>query len=170
MPVEYSVIVPDGVMRPILSLPFSANQRLPSGPAAMPLGLLPAVKPEKYSVYGNRFVGVIVPSASPPLGSVNQRLPSAPATMLWGPEPCLMKTSAPSEGSVGEIHPMRSPVISVYQRLPSGPTAMSWGPPPGVLLAEYSLTTKVVGAMRPIRLPLRSVNQRLPSGPAVMPT
>src|SRR3954470_1995457 len=81
MPVEYSVIVPDGVMRPILSLPFSANQRLPSGPAAMPLGLLPAVKPEKYSVYGNRFVGGIVPSASPPLGSVNQRLPSAPATM-----------------------------------------------------------------------------------------
>src|SRR3954464_14494377 len=78
MPVEYSVIVPDGVMRPILSLPISVNQRLPSGPAAMPLGLLPAVRPVEYSVYVKGGVGIIVPIASSlealMNGSVNHRL------------------------------------------------------------------------------------------------
>src|SRR5271157_3570186 len=38
-----SVIVPSGASRPILRTLLSTNQRLPSGPAAMPVGVLLAV-------------------------------------------------------------------------------------------------------------------------------
>jgi hypothetical protein len=42
-PVENSLIDPDGVIRPIaVALPPSVNQRLPSAPAAITFGLLPA--------------------------------------------------------------------------------------------------------------------------------
>ena len=37
-----------GLMRPIRLPPYSTNHRLPSGPAAIPMGTLPAVMPVEY--------------------------------------------------------------------------------------------------------------------------
>ena len=65
------------VIRPILLALFSANQRLPSGPAVIPSGLLLAVgigNAEKLPL------GVMRPMTLP-ASSVNQRLPSGPAVM-----------------------------------------------------------------------------------------
>src|SRR6266852_5846510 len=70
--------LPD-VMRPILFVPPSVNQRLPSGPAVIAQGLLPWGK-------GNSLTlppGVMRPILSPDT-SVNQRLPSGPAVMSEG--------------------------------------------------------------------------------------
>jgi hypothetical protein len=39
-PAEYSVICPDGVIRPIAPPTSSANHMLPSGPDAIPAGAL----------------------------------------------------------------------------------------------------------------------------------
>src|SRR6266852_2878361 len=71
--------LPD-VMRPILFVPPSVNQRLPSGPAAIAPGWLPGVG------RGNSLMlppGVIRPIVSVP-NSVNQRLPSGPVAILVG--------------------------------------------------------------------------------------
>src|SRR6266568_210722 len=80
-----SVILPAGVMRPILfPLPFnSVNQRLPSGPAVMPRS--PQPKEEDPQVVG-RGSSVILPAGVMrpilfPKSSVNHRLPSGPAVM-----------------------------------------------------------------------------------------
>ena len=59
----------------------SVNQRLPSGPAAMPSGALLAVVPVENSVTAP--AGVIRPIWLP-TSSVNQRLPSGPAAMPYG--------------------------------------------------------------------------------------
>src|SRR5579862_7948151 len=72
-----SVVTPAGVIRPILLLPNSVNQRLPSLPAVM--------------LTGTRFVTnsmippltVILPIRLP-VYSVNQRLPSGPVQMPFG--------------------------------------------------------------------------------------
>ena len=58
--------------------PYSVNQRLPSGPAVMPCGLLLAVSAAANSVMVP--AGVIRPILLPP-SSVNQRLPSGPAVI-----------------------------------------------------------------------------------------
>src|SRR5229473_2168887 len=71
--------LPD-VMRPILFVPPSVNQRLPSGPAVIAPGWLPGVG------RGNWLMlppGVMRPIASVPT-SVNQRLPSGPAVIPIG--------------------------------------------------------------------------------------
>ena len=72
-------MTPAVVMRPILLLSNSVNQRLPSGPAQM----------RKARVATGRGNSVIVPSVVMrptlwPLFSTNQRLPSAPAAMPSG--------------------------------------------------------------------------------------
>ncbi len=72
--------VPGGVIRPILLPTVSVNQRLPSGPAAMPAGPLPAVG-LRNSVTSPP--GVMRPIRLP-VNSVNQRLPSGPAAMACG--------------------------------------------------------------------------------------
>ena len=52
-PVEYSVMSPAGVMRPMPgSRPCSVNQRLPSGPVVMSAGALATVRPVENSVTG----------------------------------------------------------------------------------------------------------------------
>ena len=69
-----SLIVPLGVIRPILSPCASVNQTLPSGPAAIAYGKLFAVG------IGNSLIvplGVIRPILSTS-ASANQRLPSDP--------------------------------------------------------------------------------------------
>ena len=83
------------------------NQRLPSGPAAMPIGPLPAVMPLLNSVTAP--AGVMRPMRLP-LCSVNQRLPSGPAAMPVGPllaeMPLLNSVTVPA----GVMRPMRLPV------------------------------------------------------------
>ena len=77
---ENSVIIPAGVIRPILFALFSANQRFPSGPRVIPLGTLPPVG------MGNSVTtpaGVIRPIWLP-VSSVNHRFPSGPALMPAG--------------------------------------------------------------------------------------
>src|SRR2546421_341999 len=69
------------VMRPILLPLSSVNQRLPSGPAAIPYGELLVVGT------GNSVMvplGLMRPILLP-LSSVNQRLPSGPAVIPVGP-------------------------------------------------------------------------------------
>src|SRR3989454_1552325 len=79
---------PVGVIRPTLLPQDSVNQRLPSGPAVMPSGLLlPLGGQLRLGGRGNSVItpaGVIRPILLP-LSSVNQRLPSGPAVMLSGP-------------------------------------------------------------------------------------
>src|SRR2546426_10804076 len=79
---------PVGVIRPTLLPQDSVNQRLPSGPAVMPSGLLlPLGGQLRLGGRGNSVItpaGVIRPILLP-LSSVNQRLPSGPAVMLAGP-------------------------------------------------------------------------------------
>ena len=72
-----SLIAPAGVIRPILLLYDSVNQRLPSGPAAMSRELLLAV------VIGNSVItpAVVMRPILLLYPSVNQRLPSGPATI-----------------------------------------------------------------------------------------
>ena len=87
MPAVNSVTAPLGVIRPIRSPNSSVNQRLPSGPAVIPTGLLPAVMPVANSVTAP--AGVIRPIRLPTC-SVNQRLPSGPAVIPSGPLPAVM--------------------------------------------------------------------------------
>src|SRR5436309_1598017 len=70
-------MTPAGVIRPILPAVDSVNQRAPSGPAAMPPGLLLAVGTVNSVMTP---AGVIRPILLP-MVSVNQRFPSGPATM-----------------------------------------------------------------------------------------
>ena len=72
-----SVKVPDGVRRPILFLPCSVNQRLPSGPEAMNSGVELAVGT------GNSVTApaVVMRPILLAFCSVNQRAPSGPEAM-----------------------------------------------------------------------------------------
>src|SRR5438132_10054401 len=79
----YSVITPYAVTLATLLVPLSVNQMLPSGPAVMPMGLLPAVG-IGYSVMAPDLV--ILPTLFP-MSSVNQTLPSRPAAMPNGKLP-----------------------------------------------------------------------------------
>ena len=112
--------LPD-VMRPILFVPPSVNQRLPSGPAVIAPGWLPGVG------RGNSLMlppGVMRPILSPDT-SVNQRLPSDPDAILvgllfWGKGNSLALP-------LGVMRPILFPDEWINQRLPSGPDAMSSG-------------------------------------------
>src|SRR4030088_451762 len=81
-PSRYSVMTPLGVTFAIaLHRPDSTNQRLPSGPATIPRGLL-----DRPLGIGNSVTapaGVIRPIRPTP-ASVNQMLPSGPAVMPSG--------------------------------------------------------------------------------------
>src|SRR5216117_3911512 len=149
--------------RPMLFPPSSTNQRLPSGPAAMPKrGLLVAVR-------GNSSIwppGVIRPTSFPVV-SVNQRLPSGPTVMPRGP-PLRVGIGNSVMTPRGVIRPILFPPSSVNQRLPSGPAVMDLGTLLAVGMRNSS--TSPVGVIRPILFPPSSVNQRAPSGPAVMPS
>src|ERR1035437_3864843 len=154
---------PAGVMRPIRWPLNSVNHRVPSDPAAMPSGPLPAVKPVEYSVM---TPAVVMRPIRLPLNSVNHRAPSDPAAMALG----LLPAVRPVEYSVMTpavvMRPIRLAEYSVNHRAPSGPGAIPGGRLPAVRPVEYSVMTPAV-VMRPIRLPLDSVNHRAPSGDSV---
>ena len=75
------MIAPAGVIRPILLLFASVNQRLPSGPAAISCGMFSVVLSLGNSVIAP--AGVIRPILLSKV-SVNQRLPSGPAAIACG--------------------------------------------------------------------------------------
>ena len=82
-PLEYSVMSPSVVMRPIRpGAVDSVNQSAPSGPAAMPSGPEFMVSPELNSSMSPW--GVIRPMPPGSAFSVNQRLPSGPLAMSAG--------------------------------------------------------------------------------------
>src|SRR5882757_4337839 len=112
-----SVMVPVGVMRPILRVSFSVNQTLPSGPLTIPHALLAFVG-MAHSV--NVPVGVIRPILLPVLFcSVNQRLPSGPAVIPAESRP--PGTPRSVIWPLGAAKP--TPCCFVYQTFPSGPAA-----------------------------------------------
>ena len=77
--IGYSVKAPEVVTRPIWFLPFSVNQRAPSGPTVMSWGV------ELVVGGGNSVttpVGVMRPIL--PVSSVNQRFPSGPSATPCG--------------------------------------------------------------------------------------
>src|SRR5579863_5947839 len=157
-----SVMVPVGVMRPILRPSFSVNQTLPSGPFAIPHALLIGVG-MAHSV--NVPVGVTCPILLPvPFCSVNQRLPSGPVVMPYGP-PFAVGTMYSVNIPPGVVLAMRLPIGSVNQRFPSGPAVIpAESRPPG--------TPRSViwppGEAKPT--PCCFVYQTLPSEPAAIPT
>src|SRR5207302_5644762 len=112
------VMAPAGVIRPTLAFSVvivSVNQRLPSGPAVMAKGKLPA----------GRLNGVTVPlgvmRSMLPRSSTNHKLPSGPRVMPAGIAPgTANSTAAPS----GEIRPTFPANSSVNQTFPSGPFVM----------------------------------------------
>ena len=118
-------VTPAGVMRPILprKLLISANQRLPSGPAVMLKGPLPAFGRE------NRVMtptAVILPILLPEY-SVNHKLPSGPAVM-----PMRSLAGVGTENSVSTsavvIRPILLAKYSVNHNLPSRPFVIPAGP------------------------------------------
>src|SRR4029077_18851432 len=83
-----SVTVPVGVMRPILLLVLSTNQRFPSAPVVM------VSRPSDDAGRVDHANSRIVPSSStrpimPVLASVNQMFPSAPKVRKAGEEPAV---------------------------------------------------------------------------------
>ncbi len=118
----YSVIVPPVVILAILLAEFSVNHMFPSGPAAMPYGIEPAVTGRK-SVTAP-VVGLMRPMRLFEI-CVYQRFPSGPAAMPFG---CV-----PAEGDDGKFVTTPAVVVrliillprSVFHRLPSGPDVIS---------------------------------------------
>ena len=123
----YSLTTPAGVIRAIRPA-HSVNQRLPSGPAVIPSGPLPALIPAENSV--TVPVGVMRPMR--PSNSVNQRLPSGPAVIPRGSLFALIPDWNSVTVPVGVIRPIRRfeavQLDSVNQRLPSGPAVIPAGP------------------------------------------
>src|ERR1700730_12397682 len=81
----YSLIVPEGVIRPMRLTPDSVNHRLPSDPAAIPLGLAPAPAGSANSESAND--DVLSRPIFPVPSSVNHKAPSGPAVSAHGALP-----------------------------------------------------------------------------------
>src|SRR5260370_3793434 len=161
-----SVTTPAGEMRRALLAepPPFVYQRLPSGPDAIPVGLLPGVESVGYSVMAP---AVVLRPILLEFGSVNQRLPSGPAVIHQAaPDEPRYSVMVPP----GVIRPIPGPPVSVNHRLPSAPAAIDTGRtglPPRYGESANSVMAPV-GVIRPILWPKSSVNQRLPSGPVAM--
>src|SRR5260370_10307092 len=158
-----SVMVPVGVMRPILRPSFSVTQTLPSGlgPLAIPRGLL-AIVGMAHSV--NMPVGVTRPILLPvPFCSVNQRLPSGPVVIPYGPA-LVVGTVYSVNIPPGVVLATRLPIGSVNQRLPSGPAVIpAESRPPGTPRSVIW----PLGKAKPT--PCCFVYQTLTSRPAALP-
>src|SRR5262245_13145580 len=170
-----SVRTPVGVIRPTCLSRFLRNQRLPSGPAAIPSRVRTLLETENsprsspgtmggwsYPRESNRadIFPILLESTS-----VNQRWPSGPDVIPNGPLPEGSGNSkmAPLKGLT---RPIWLAPRSVNQMLPSTEAVMPAGWLFGVGMGN-SLTTPA-GVTRPILFPDHSVNQRLPSRPTVI--
>ena len=155
-----SAIAPAVVTLPIAPAPKSANQRLPSGPGAIPIGSLPMRRPALNSVIA-WVLGLIRPIAAVVPVSVNQRLPSGPGAIPFGLVPAL----SPALNSVivpaGVIRPIASVVPAlVNHRLPSGPGAIvsSWLPAPRPVLNSVIWPTGAAADALPADVARTSAN------------
>ena len=143
----------------------SANQRAPSGPAA-----IFAKRVEVGTTNSVIAPEVVMRPILLPSYSVNHRAPSGPAAMPLGTHRAVGIGNSVKEPD-GVTRPMRLAwtAISVNQRFPSGPVVISSGCDDKVGMVNSVI--KPSGVIRPIPgLPGRyTVNQTFPSGPAVMP-
>ena len=143
-----SVMTPVGVIRPMLLRRCSVNHRLPSGPAVMPQGPLPAVG------VGNsaKTPAVVTRPILELSSSVNHRFPSGPAVIPRGSGskwPRGMRNSVMTPAGV--ILPILSAYDpSVNHRFPSGPAVMPKGPLKQQLERGNSLIRETAPAGEPI--------------------
>ena len=158
-----SVMLPEGVMRPILWPSCSENHRLPSAPFAIPPELLAAVGMANSVMVQ---VGVMRPIRLPEgAASVNQRLPSGPSAIAVGPLAAVGRGNSLKSLPEGATRPTLLATGSVNHKFPSGPRVIpDVSSPFGAPNSVY----EPLGVMRPI--PCCLVYQTLPSGPAVMAT
>src|SRR5829696_5555363 len=121
-----------GFMRLTSPSRLSPSQIAPSGPAAIPAGLLPP-KPCD-SPFSAVFAGFIHPTAPPDDAfPLNQIRLSGPTVMLNGSEkPVGTSNSSITGGFPGVTLPILLMFFSVNQSLPSGPCTMSCGNAPAV--------------------------------------
>src|SRR4030095_6398112 len=117
--------------------PCSVNQRLPSGPAAIPIGL--SVGRENSVMTPAGVIRPILLSRN----AVTQRLPSVPVVIsqapVWGGG---MENSVMAPAVV--IRPIWLAANSVNQRLPSGPAEIPHGTPSAVGMENSVMTPAVV--------------------------
>ena len=119
-----------GLIIPIaFVVPLSVNQTFPSGPAAIPSGMLLAGRLNSLIAC---VVGLIIPTALVVPGSLNHMLPSGPIaidrTALPGFRPVVNRVTVPPV----VIRPT-APFRSLNQRFPSGPATTWAGLLPGAL-------------------------------------
>ncbi len=147
-------------MRPIRFLPFSTNQRLPSGPVTMPFAPAFAVP------MGNSVMtpAVVMRPTLLPCFSVNQRWPSGPTVMPVGWLLAFGSGNSVKSPAV-VMRPILFPELSVNQSAPSGPATIPSGAADAVGIGNSVMSP--LGVILPTRWTI-SMNQRLPSGPAVM--
>ncbi len=142
--------------RPILFLPYSVNQRLPSDPVAI-------VIPPLLGGSGNSVMAPVAVMRPILLlwNSVNHKTPSGPAPMPLGPLVAVGTVNSVMAPAV-VMRPILFFPFSVNQRCPSGPAAMPCGLAPAVGIGNP--VASPAGVMRPISF-VRSMNQTFPSDP-----
>src|SRR5438552_725817 len=146
IPVENSVTVPLGVIRPIRSPVFSANHKLPSGPDVMPNGLQLALIPAENCVTEPLGVTLTIIGWEAAVLPADHRLPSGPNAIPAGSKPAAKLVALPA----GVMRPIAELDPIVYHMLPSGPEVMSCGPlPPAENSDTAGDTVSVAAALIP---------------------
>src|SRR3954452_14215847 len=155
-----------GLTLPIARVvPVSVNQRLPSGPATIPCGWLPALRPAEHSVMLLTSLGAlssILPIAgADSLASANHRLPSEPTAIPCGTLPALppfpsIENSVAVSGLAESITPIAGVApLSVNQMYfePPGPATIAVGLLPALrplrLVPEANSLISPPGVIRP---------------------
>ena len=156
-----SVMTPAVVIRPsALVVPWSVNQRLPSGPGAIPLGRLPGLRPVPERSDHPARRDAQERRAGTPIGDPHVAVCANGERVEKLPAGRANEVIVPS----GAIRPIAGVPVSVNQKLPSAPTRTCRGR----LVAGrlYPLRTVPLVDIRPIPLAAPwSENQRLPSAP-----
>src|SRR6516162_9730114 len=163
-----SANAPPVVIRPILLVLFSMNQRLPSGPVVMPIGFGPELGVGMEMSLVVKGLVVMIRPILLRAYSVNQSALSGPTVISKGPLLFVMIANSAMTLPVGNLRPILLALPSVNHIAPSGPAVMPMAP---LLLAGigYSKNDPSV-VIRPILLAVPpSVNHSAPSGPNVMP-
>ena len=130
-------MTPAVVIRPIWCVAPSVNQRLPSGPAAIPRGPLKAVGIVN-SVTAPAVVIRPILLVLPPLNSTNQRLSSGPNAKPK--EPLIEGMGNSVMTPLGVTRAILPPLSSANQTLPSGPATIPRGSLIGVGIGNSAMT------------------------------